>query len=120
MAVKSRREKRQKRHFRARKRIQGCEDRPRLSVFKSNKHIVAQLINDKSQLTICSVASYAPEFKERIKGFTISGAETVGKAIAEKAKEKGIEKVVFDRGGNPYHGRVKALAEAARKTGLNF
>lgn len=115
-----RREQRKKRHLRARKKIMGTCERPRLAVFRSNKHIVAQIINDTTQATMCAVASYSPEVKGRIKGTGKPGAEVIGKLIAEEAIKKGIDKVVFDCGGNMYHGRVQAVAEAARKAGLNL
>lgn len=120
MAVANRKEKRDKRHFRARKKISGTTERPRLAIYRSNKHIAAQLVNDENSETICAVASYSKDFKGRINGSDKSGAEAIGKAIAEKAKAKGVEKVVFDCGGNIYHGRVQALADAARKVGLDF
>jgi len=113
-------ERRQKRHKRARKKISGTSERPRLAVYRSNKHISAQVINDEQSNTICAVGSASKDFKAKIKGHDVAGAEVIGKAIAEKAKANGIEKVVFDCGGNLYHGRVKALAEAARKAGLDF
>jgi large subunit ribosomal protein L18 len=120
MAVVSRKVRRDRRHTRVRKKIEGRTDRPRLAVFRSNKHIGAQIIDDSSAVTICATTSYSPDLKGKVKGYDIAGAEAVGKAIAEKAKSKGIELVVFDCGGNKYHGRVKALADAARKAGLNF
>jgi large subunit ribosomal protein L18 len=120
MATIIRKEKRDKRHFRARKKISGTTERPRLCVFRSNKHISAQIINDESSKTLCATGTYSKDLKGKVKGTDIAGAEAVGKAIAEQAKVSGIEKVVFDCGGNLYHGRVKALAEAARKAGLDF
>lgn len=120
MAQLSRKERTGKRHFRARKKINGSNDRPRLAVCRSNKHISAQIINDIESKTICAVTSYSLDLKERIKGSDKAGAEAVGKALAEKAKALGVEKVVFDCGGNLYHGRVQALADAARKAGLEF
>ncbi len=120
MAVIDRRGQRHKRQVRARKKVKGLEERPRLAVFRSNKHISVQLINDIQGATICGVSSYSAEFRAKINGSNIPGAEVIGKAIAEKALSKGIKEVVFDRGGNRYHGRVKALADAARKAGLNF
>jgi len=120
MAIDTRKDKRIKRHARARKKIFGSESRPRLVITRSNKHIGAQVINDESSNTLCAVNSYSADFKDKVKGSEISGAEIIGKAIAEKALKTGVEKVVFDCGGNKYHGRVKAVAEAARKAGLNF
>lgn len=120
MTQVSRKEKTAKRHSRARKKISGSSERPRLAVHRSNKHIAAQIINDVESRTLVAVASYSKEFKGRIKGTDKAGAEAVGKAIAEKAKAEGLSKVVFDCGGNLYHGRVQALADAARKAGLEF
>ncbi len=120
MATINRKEQRDKRHRRARKKITGSSERPRLAVYRSNKHIFAQVINDESNQVLCAVGSYSADLKGRIKGYDLAGAEVVGKAIAEKAKSEGVEAVVFDCGGNRYHGRVKALAEAARKAGLSF
>lgn len=120
MATVSRKDQRNKRHSRARKKLYGSSERPRLAIFRSNKHILAQVINDEESKTLCAISSYSKELKGKIKGSDTAGAETIGKAIAEKAKAVGIESVVFDCGGNKYHGRVKALAEAARKSGLNF
>jgi large subunit ribosomal protein L18 len=120
MAIQTKQERRAKRHFRARKKISGSLERPRLAVFRSNKHILAQIVNDEEAKTLCAVSSYSKDLKEKIKGSNIPGAEAVGQAIAIKAKAVGVSKVVFDCGGNLYHGRVKAVAEAARKAGLEF
>ena len=93
----------------------------RLSVFRSNKHIYCQIIDDIKQITLCSSSTLDPEIKKDLKGSsTIEAAEKVGKDIAAKAKKIGFEKVVFDRGGYLYHGRVKSLAEGARSSGLKF
>ena len=93
----------------------------RLSVFRSNKHIYCQIIDDVKQITLCSSSTLDPEIKKDLKGSsTIEAAEKVGKDIAAKAKKIGFEKVVFDRGGYLYHGRVKSLAEGARSSGLKF
>ena len=93
----------------------------RLSVFRSNKHIYCQIIDDVKQMTLCSSSTLDPEVKKQLKSSgTIDAAEKVGKNIALKAKENGFEKVVFDRGGYLYHGRVKSLAEGARSNGLKF
>ncbi|MCX7917426.1 MAG: 50S ribosomal protein L18 [bacterium] len=123
----TRKEKRKKRHLRVRKKVKGSSDRPRLCVYRSNKHIYASLIDDSCSpnKVITTVSSLSPEFKKNITdrsihGGNIKGAEIVGKLIAEKAKSLGIEKVVFDRGGYKYTGRVKVLAESARKGGLKF
>lgn len=129
MAVVSRNIQRKKRHFRARKKIVGTQARPRLCVFRSNKHISAQVVVDVDPaasdvlgaLTLCGTASYSPELKKELKtGSDIQAAELVGKKIAELAKAKGVTQVVFDKGGNLYHGRIKALADAAREAGLEF
>jgi len=107
--------------MRIRKRINGSVEIPRLSVFRSNKHIYAQLINDLKSETLVSASSKDKEISGETKGKKKAEiAELVGKRIAEKAKEKNITEVVFDRNGYMYHGRVKALADAARKEGLKF
>jgi|SRR5450755_812883 large subunit ribosomal protein L18 len=106
-------------HKRIRQRVAGSPERPRLAVFRSLKHISAQVIDDKMGHTLVSAAS--TEKKAGIgKGGNVAGAKDVGRLLAERAKEKGIKKVVFDRGGYLYHGRVKALADAAREAGLEF
>lgn len=111
------------RKLRVRRRIRkvsvGTSTRPRLSVFRSNKEIYAQLINDVEGKTLAAVSSRDKDLA-KAKGNKTEVATLVGKAIAEKSKEAGIEKVAFDRGGNLYHGRVKALAEGAREAGLKF
>ena len=104
-----------KRHARVRKTVNGTEARPRLNVFRSNKNIFAQIIDDTKGVTLASASSLKLE-----NGGNIEGAKDVGKLIAEAAKNAGINEVVFDRGGYIYHGRVKALAEAAREAGLKF
>ncbi len=106
---------RMKRHARVRKTVNGTEARPRLNVFRSNKNIFAQIIDDTKGVTLASASSLKLE-----NGGNIEGAKEVGKLIAEAAKNAGINEVVFDRGGYIYHGRVKALAEAAREAGLKF
>lgn len=105
-------------HKRIRNRLTGTQERPRLAVFRSINHIYAQLIDDQQGHTL--VAAGSTEKDLRGKGGNVEGAKRIGKAVAERAKEKGITKVVFDRGGYQYHGRVKALAEAAREAGLEF
>ena len=96
-------------------------DKLRLSVFRSNKHIYCQIIDDVKQITLCSSSTLDPKIKKDLKGSgTIEAAEKVGKDIAAKAKKIGFEKVVFDRGGYLYHGRVRSLAEGARSSGLKF
>ncbi|ADQ06747.1 MULTISPECIES: 50S ribosomal protein L18 [Caldicellulosiruptor] len=117
----NRNEKRLIRHKRIRKKVFGTSERPRLCVYKSLKYIYAQIIDDEKGHTLVAASSLEPEIKSRLSSTkSIEAAEYVGKVIAERAKEKGITKVVFDRGGYPYHGRVKALAEAARQAGLEF
>lgn len=104
---------------RIRKISEGTAERPRLSVFRSNKEIYAQLIDDTNGVTLAAASSRDKEIS-KTEGSKSEIAQMVGKAIAEKAKEAGIEKVSFDRGGNLYHGRVKSLAEGAREAGLKF
>src|SRR5579862_1657876 len=104
-------------HTRIRRRVSGTGERPRLAVFRSVKHIYAQVIDDVVGHTL--VAASTNE-KNGVNGGNVAGAKTIGKLVAERAKEKGIQTVVFDRGGYLYHGRVKALAEAAREAGLVF
>jgi large subunit ribosomal protein L18 len=106
-------------HSRLRRKVQGTPERPRLCVFRSLKHIYAQVIDDSGGATLAS-ASSGGEGSAQASGGNLAGAKAVGRLIAERAKAKGIQKVVFDRGGYPYHGRVKALAEAAREAGLEF
>src|SRR5436190_8422764 len=112
----------ERRRFRSRKKLFGSPERPRLSVFRSDKHIYAQLIDDFAGKTLAAVASTTADVRgaDLKNGGNISAAQKVGTAIAEKAKSIGITKVAFDRGGRQYHGRIKALAEAARKGGLNY
>lgn len=107
-----------KRHVRVRSKISGTASRPRLDVFRSNSNIYAQLIDDVNGVTLVAAASNEKDFG--ISGGNIEGARKVGKLIAERAAEKGITEVVFDRGGYIYHGRVKELAEGAREGGLKF
>ena len=111
-----------KRKFRNRLSIKkNIGNKLRLSVFRSNKHIYCQIIDDVKQITLCSSSTLDPEVKKGLKGSgTIEAAEKVGKDIAAKAKKIGFEKVVFDRGGYLYHGRVRSLAEGARSSGLQF
>ncbi len=104
-----------------RQKVLGTNQRPRLSVFKSINHIYAQLIDDENRVTIAAASTVEPELKEgSTRGGNADAAQKVGTLIARKAKENQIESVVFDRGGNLYHGRVKALADAAREGGLKF
>lgn len=106
-------------HTRIRKKVKGTPERPRLAIFRSLNHVYAQVIDDVNGVTLCSASSV--EKSAGIgNGGNIDAAKSVGKLIAERAKEKGISSVVFDRGGYIYHGRVKSLAEAAREAGLQF
>jgi large subunit ribosomal protein L18 len=117
----TRKESLQRRHRRIRKDVNGSTERPRLAVFRSHQHIYAQVIDDVEQHTIVAASSLEPELKSKLgAGNNSTAATAVGKLVAERAKAKGIESVVFDRGGNLYHGRVKALADAAREAGLTF
>ena len=109
---------RQKRHLRVRSHIHGTAERPRLNVFRSLAHIYVQVIDDDKQVTLTAASSMDKGFKGN--GGNIEGAKLVGAAIAKKALAAGITEVVFDRGGYIYHGRIKALAEAAREGGLKF
>lgn len=110
---------RKKRHFRVRKKLSGTSSCPRLNVFRSNKNIYAQLIDDEKGVTIVSASTLDKEFDLESTS-NIAAAQKVGELIAKRAVEKGYKKVVFDRGGYLYHGRVKALADAARENGLEF
>jgi len=106
-------------HLRIRQRVKGSGERPRLAIFRSVKHIYAQVIDDRQGRTL--VAASSNEKNSAVKsGGNVAGAKEIGKLVAERAKSKGIAKVVFDRGGYLYHGRVKALADAARAAGLEF
>jgi len=107
-------------HDRIRKKIQGTAQRPRLNVYRSLNHIYVQLIDDSKGATLVSANSAEGEKGQRRSGGNVASAKQVGKAIAERAKQKGITRIVFDRGGYIYHGRVKALADAAREAGLQF
>jgi large subunit ribosomal protein L18 len=108
-----------KRHLRVRKKIQGTTERPRLNIFRSSKHIYAQIIDDIKGVTLVSASTNEKEV-EIENGGNADAARKVGELIAKRAKEQGVEKVVFDRGGYLYHGRVQALADAAREAGLEF
>jgi large subunit ribosomal protein L18 len=106
---------------RIRRKLAGSAERPRLAVFRSQAHIYAQLIDDDRQRTLCAASSLDPGLRtESAKGATVKTARAVGQLLASRAKEQGISSVVFDRGGFQYHGRVKALADAAREGGLTF
>src|SRR6516164_1412850 len=111
---------RQRVHERIRKKLAGTAERPRLNVYRSLNHIYVQLIDDLNGKTLVSASTAEGKKEDRRTGGNVASAKTVGKAIAERAKAKGVTKVVFDRGGYIYHGRVKALADAAREAGLKF
>ncbi|MGL5649581.1 MAG: 50S ribosomal protein L18 [Clostridium sp.] len=113
-----RKSKRLRRHLRVRKKVFGTPERPRLSVYRSEKNIYAQIIDDINAITLISASSLEKDFSA--KGGNKEGAKLVGEAVAKKALEKGLTEVVFDRGGYVYHGRVQALAEGAREAGLKF
>lgn len=121
MAKEIRAQARQRRHQRVRRKVEGTEQRPRLNVYRSLTHIYAQVIDDSAGHTLVSASSLDPNLREQLEGKSkVEQAQEVGKAIATRAKEKGIAQVVFDRGGYRYHGRVKALADASREGGLDF
>ncbi len=122
MAILSRKQQTQKRHKRLRKHLNGTEKRPRLAVFRSNNHIYAQIIDDNAQNTICAASTLDKDLRDNLKAdaSTCNASTAVGELVAKRALAKGIQQVIFDRGGNIYHGRVKALAEAAREAGLKF
>ena len=105
-------------HKRIRRKLSGTGERPRLAVFRSVAHIYAQVIDDVKGQTLVSASTVDKSAKTN--GGNVAAAKTIGKLVAERAKDKGIKSVVFDRGGYPYHGRVKALADAAREAGLEF
>jgi large subunit ribosomal protein L18 len=108
-------------HARVRMRVEGTQERPRLAVYRSLDHIYAQVIDDRSGKTLVAASSVDGESRKSIKGGgNIAAAKVIGKLVADRAKAAGINKVVFDRGGYKYHGRVKALADAAREAGLQF
>ncbi len=110
-----------KRKLRVRKRVQGSSERPRLCVFRSDKHIYAQIIDDVQGVTLVSASTVAPEFKQmELAQGKVGAAQRVGQMVANKAKSQGITRVVFDRNGYIYHGRVRALADSAREAGLEF
>jgi large subunit ribosomal protein L18 len=115
-----RRESRIRRHRRVRKSISGTAARPRLAVFRSNKHLVMQVIDDESGRTLAAASTHEADVKADGGTGTLAGAARVGKLVAERAKIAGVDKVVFDRGGFLYHGRIAAAAEAAREAGLEF
>jgi large subunit ribosomal protein L18 len=114
------REQRIKRHRRVRKKVQGSAERPRLAVFRSNRHIYAQLIDDISGVTLASASTRDSGVAPEGSGNSIQTAAEVGRLVAERAMDKGVKVAVFDRGGFAFHGKVKALADGARKGGLDF
>ena len=120
--MRQKRERRQRAHLRVRMRVHGTGERPRLSVYKSLRYIYAQVIDDSRGVTLAAAGSADPSVRSQLSKSTASqeAAKLVGALVAERARERGIEKVVFDRGGYIYHGNVKALAEAAREKGLQF
>ena len=124
MRIKTKEDRRDRIKLRLRKRIRGGEQRPRLTVYRSVAHIYAQAVDDMTGRTIASASSVEPSLKgsfaKQVKGGNIAGAQAVGKTIAERLLEKGVKRVVFDRNGFLYHGRVKAVAEAARAAGLEL
>ncbi len=108
-------------HRRVRRRVAGTADRPRLAVFRSLKHIYAQVIDDRTGRTLVSASTLDRQVRQQVRnGGNVAAAKVVGRVVAERARAAGIERVVFDRGGYKYHGRVQALADAAREAGLQF
>jgi large subunit ribosomal protein L18 len=124
MKIETKKDRRARIRFRLKKRAIGSTDRPRLAVFRSEAHIYAQVIDDIAGLTLVSASTTEPAVKARLadgaRGSNLKGAQTIGQVVAERLKEKGVTRVVFDRGGFLYHGRVKAVADAAREAGLEF
>jgi large subunit ribosomal protein L18 len=124
MKIKTKDDRRRRIQLRQRKRIAGRTERPRLSVFRSVTHIYAQVIDDHTGNTLVSASSVEPSIKgafaKGVAGGNLKGAEAIGKMVAERSIEKGIKRVVFDRSGFLYHGRIRAVADAARKAGLEF
>ena len=120
MAKLTKKELRRRRHNRLRKNIMGTAECPRMSVFVSNAHMYVQFIDDDSGKTLAAASTLSPAFKETGEKSNVQGAEKLGTIAAERAKTAGISSVVFDRGGFTYHGKVKAIAESARKNGLKF
>lgn len=117
----TRRESKKRRHRRIRRTVFGTSERPRLAVFRSHEHIYAQIIDDTKHHTLVAASTLEPDLRTSLSArATCDASSQVGKLIAQRSLEKGIQKVVFDRGGNLYHGRIKALAEAAREAGLDF
>ena len=124
MRIKTKEDRRDRIEHRIRKRVQGSESRPRLTIFRSIAHMYVQVVDDMTGRTIASASSAEPAVKgalaTKAKGGNVEGAKAIGKTIAERLLEKGVKRVVFDRNGFLYHGRVKAVADAAREAGLEF
>jgi large subunit ribosomal protein L18 len=124
MKIKTKEDRRDRIKHRLRKRILGTEQRPRLTVYRSVAHIYVQVVDDMTGRTIASASSVEPSLKgtfaKQAKGGNVAGAQAVGKAIAQRLSDKGVKRVVFDRNGFLYHGRIKAVADAAREAGLEF
>ena len=124
MRIKTKEDRRDRIKLRIRKRVRGTTERPRLTVFRSVTHIYVQVVNDADGKTIASASTTEPAVKgvldKAAKGGNVAGAKAIGKAIAERLLEKGVKRVVFDRNGFLYHGRIKAVADAAREAGLEF
>ena len=121
ISKKSRAEVRVKKHMKLRNRFHGTAERPRLCVYRSNMHIYTQIVDDVAQKTLCSASTVQKDVKDQLeKTNDVAAAAYLGKVIAERAKAIGITEVVFDRGGYVYHGKIKALADAAREAGLEF
>ncbi len=121
--AKKKRDARIRKHVRVRKKVAGTQERPRLSVYKSNKHIYAQVINDALGTVICAVSTNGKVYKDKkleISSSNIESAKEIGKLIGQAAIEKGVKQVSFDKGGFLYHGRIKAIADGAREAGLVF
>ena len=124
MRIKTKEDRRQRIKYRIRKRVQGTEARPRLTVFRSVAHIYVQVVDDMTGRTLASASTVEPKVKgtmdTKARGSNVAGAKAIGKTIAERLLEKGVKRVVFDRNGFLYHGRVKAVADAAREAGLEL
>jgi large subunit ribosomal protein L18 len=120
MNAKDKVEARQRRHRRVRKRVIGTKSRLRLSVFRSNRYLYCQIIDDLEGRTVVAASTQEPAIRERVKHNSIEAAKALGATVAERAKAANVLAVVFDRGGYQYHGRLKALADAAREAGLQF
>ncbi|MEM7535741.1 MAG: 50S ribosomal protein L18 [Chloroflexota bacterium] len=120
MARENRSQARKRRHVRVRRKVHGTTERPRLNVYRSINHIYAQVIDDTVGHTLVSASTLDQQVQSEESSSPLDNAKVVGRLVAERAKEKGIEKVVFDRGGYAYHGKIKALADASREAGLEF